>query len=457
MDKRTTFIDIQNHLILPRLKFRYVIAFGVLLFFSACSKSSTTHTNLSVTSTLISIIPDSGRFGTVDTLIGTGFVQGDSVAFNGVTAVIQRITTDTIIAIVPKYAGTGAISVSMSGDTVKDPTFHYIYTAIVSTFSGSRQRGHLDGSATTAEFQSVYGIVLDKNGNLFVADYNNSTSATAIRKIAPDGSVTTFAGSVDSLGWRDDVGTGALFSGVDLFAIDDSNNLIIPDGFNSVIRKVTASEVVTTIAGNGVRGFADGVPATAEFDKPNSAAVDSKGNIYITDQVSRIRQISTDGTVSTFAGGSVSGSTDGPLSTATLFRPADLAIDGYDNFYLCTDDAKIRKISSAGIVSTIAANTLNNGYVDGPAQAALFNVPNSIVVDKSGNIYIADTYNNVIRMLSSDLTTVSTFAGNGTMGYQDGPVNQAEFTAPIGLVIDTQGNIYVTDSGNFCIRKISFE
>jgi hypothetical protein len=448
----------QNHFMFPRIACANAIPFAVLLLLSACTKTTAIHAPLFITSSIISISPDSGRFGTVDTLIGNGFVQGDSVAFNGVTAVIQRLNGDTIIAVVPKYAGTGPVSVSTSGDTAKGPVFHYIYTAIVSTFSGSTQPGLIDGSATTAQFRGPLGIVPDKNGNLFVADYYNNLagSASAIRKIAPDGSVTTFAGREDSSGWRDGTGTSALFSIIVQFSIDANGNLIIPDETNNVIRTVSPAAVVTTIAGNGVRGFADGAPAAAEFNWPNSAAVDSKGNIYIADSI-RIRKIGLDGTVSTYAGSSKGGGIDGNLSTATFYLPNALSIDQYDNLYMCTDGAKIRKISAAGIVSTIAANTLNNGYYDGPAESALFDLPGSIAVDKAGNIYIADEFNYVVRMLSADLTTVSTFAGNGIQGYQDGPANQAEFGLPTGLAIDPKGNIYVSDFYNYCIRKISIE
>jgi hypothetical protein len=431
-----------------------ICALAILFLFS-CTKTNSSRGILSVHSTIFSLSPDSGRFGTIDTIFGSGFAAGDSVAFNGVTATIEKLSSDTIIAIVPKHAGTGPVTVSIGGDTTRGPVFHYIFTVTVSTFSGSGLQGNTDGSATTATFEGPEGIAMDIDGNLYVSD--DHVGAT-IRKIARDGSVTTLAGNPDSADSRDGQGKAAHFGGVDLIGIDAGGNIIIPEVDNSVIRNLSPSGMVTTIAGNGIRGYADGAPGSAEFDRPGSVAIDAVGNMYFTEQETRIRMIGTDGSVSTFAGSAVAGSADGPIATATLNWPAALTMDRSGNFYVSTDFAKIREISSSGIVSTIANNnSLLNGYVDGPAQDAEFDGFAGMIVDRSGNLYISDEGNYVIRMLSADRSTVSTLAGNGTEGHRDGPAAQAEFSWPAGMVMDSQGNIYIAEYGNLCVRKISFE
>jgi sugar lactone lactonase YvrE len=211
---------------------------------------------------------------------------------------------------------------------------------------------------------------------------------------------------------------------------------------------------VTTRAGDGSPAFRDGTPSA--FSDPFGIAVGSDGAIYVADggESNRIRKISPDGNVTTFAGGS-EGFADGVGAMASFNTPSGLALGPDDNLFLAdTGNNRIRKITPEGQVSTIAGNG-TAGYVDGPAAQAQFNGPIGIAVAASGNIYVADTYNDRIRMITTD-GQVSTVAGQGTPGYVDGDRNTALFDTPSGIVVTNRGLI-VADTGNDCLRKITPE
>jgi sugar lactone lactonase YvrE len=336
---------------------------------------------------------------------------------------------------------------------------------VVTTLAGvAGATGSTDGAGLAARFNSPYGIKADSAGNLFVADTNNLT----IRKITPDGVVTTFAGTAGAWGSTDGTGAGARFSGPHGITADTSGNLYVTDtehfpqpigsGHNSTIRKITASGVVTTLAGTpGVFGSADGVGAAAQFNEPQGITADSAGNLYVADTYNgTIRKITPSGVVSTFAGTVGSGSADGNGAAARFSYPSGITSDAAGNLYVAdTSNSTIRKITSSGTVSTLAGAAMQFGSADGAGTSARFAGPSGITADQAGSLYVVDTYNAIIRKVSP-AGSVSTFAGTaGVEGSADGTGTTAQFSGPSGITIDAAGNLYVADTANRLIRKIT--
>ncbi len=334
----------------------------------------------------------------------------------------------------------------------------------VTTLAGNGATGYVDGTGGmtgTAEFNFPLDVRVDSQGMIWVADETNSV----IRLIDAQGNVTTAAGNGVS-GWVDGTGghTGtAEFNGPSGLAIDAQGNVIVADANNNRIRSIDANHNVTTFAGNGSGGFllGDARPdGTAQLWSPFGVVVDAAGNLFVADSANnRIRKVSTDGTVSTVAGNGTPGFVDGAAGNAEFNFPAGIAIDAQGNLFVADSrNNRIRKIDTGGNVSTIAGNG-NTGFVDGPGGPlgiAEFSRPFTLVVDASGNIFVADYGNNSIREIDSG-GIVSTFAGNGHQGSTDGTggrLGTAEFAGPSGLVLDGQGNIFVADTYSFRVRKI---
>lgn len=217
-----------------------------------------------------------------------------------------------------------------------------------------------------------------------------------------------------------------------------------------------AFTVVTTLAGSENPGFVDGMGEMALFDHPCAMAVDQEGNIYVADQNNHsIRKVTPSGDVSTYAGTGEPGATNGFRLDATFNQPYGVAIDDGGNLYVGdVANHSIRKISVDGQVTTLAGG--RKGYSDREGELAMFNHPHGVAVDSENNVYVADSHNNVIRRVSPD-GIASTVAGNGNDGFVDGPARDAEFYVPIGITVDKEGNILVGDEGNSSIRKISYE
>jgi hypothetical protein len=315
--------------------------------------------------------------------------------------------------------------------------------------------GFADGTGSAASFLVPAGIAVDTSGNLYVADEGNNT----IRKVTPAGVVTTIAGSAGILGSTDGTGAAARFNAPAGVAVDGSGNLFVTDSGNDTIRKITSAGVVTTIAGTaGVGGSNDGTGAAAQFSGPAGIGVDGSGNIYVADEINdTIRKITSAGVVTTLAGeAAAAGSSDGTGSVGRFTAPYGLRVDGSGNIYVAdTGNEEIRKVTPAGVVSTIAGTLRHTGSVDGQGAAASFNAPLGVGVDGSGNLYVADYYNDEIRKITSG-GAVTTIAGVATIfGFVDGQGTQAEFGGPYDVVADSNGNVYVSDEGNDTIRKIT--
>ena len=339
----------------------------------------------------------------------------------------------------------------------------------VSTYSGSTTGGFDNGTIGNATFNSPYGMCIDKNNNIYIADAGNN----CIRKInTVNGIVTTLAGT-GTAGWRDGAAAQAKFSSPADLCIDDSGNVYISDFLNQRIRKLSFDGYVTTVAGTGTAGYIDGDHSTARFNYPRGICRDISGNLFIADSWNhRIRKIDNFGVVTTFAGG---GSSKGVNSTGALvdsnninarfFTPAGLAIDQYGNIYVADAyNHRIRKIDSSGFVTTIVGNgeigPTNGGYLNGSKTTAILNTPTEVFVDtNSDELFISDTFNNRIRKVEMISGMVSTFAGNGMADYIDSLDTLSAFNYPRGLVLSDglPKIVYVNDYSNNIIRLIEYK
>ena len=266
--------------------------------------------------------------------------------------------------------------------------------------------------------------------------------------------VSTFAGS-GLRGSTDAIGTAASFNYPKAVAVDVDGNVYVADNGNNKIRKISPTKVVSTFAGSGLNGSYDDLGTAASFNSPLGIAVDAAGNVYVADTFNhKIRKISPAGEVTTFAGNGSTGSTDGMGTAASFSYPYSIAVDGGGNLYVSDGhNHKIRKISPAGAVTTFAGSGAA-GSTNGIGTAARFNFPYGIAVDGSGNVYVCDSGNNKIRKISP-AGAVTTFAGSGTAGSVDGIGTAASFNNPSGITVDQSSNLYVTDYGNQKVRKIS--
>jgi sugar lactone lactonase YvrE len=321
------------------------------------------------------------------------------------------------------------------------------------TLAGSvTNPGFADGVGSAAQFGQPWSPVVDTAGNIFVVDVIFST----IRKITPQGSVSTFAGQAGIQGSMDGVGTNASFSNPYGLAIDSSNNLYVADTANSTIRKITPSGVVSTLAGQaGNYGSLDGTGNAALFGNPRGIAVDTNGNVYVADTSNEtIRKITPAGAVTTLAGLVNSfGIADGTGSGARFNFPTALAVDASGNIFVADDqNSAIRKVTPSGVVTTLAGFTGSGGATDGTGNTARFNIPTGVAIDAAGNIYVADNGNNAIRKVTQT-GVVATLAGlSGNPGTVDGIGSLVRFHFPSGVAVDASGDLFITDSQNYTIR-----
>ncbi|MDO6430043.1 hypothetical protein Q4E93_05575 [Flavitalea sp. BT771] len=316
---------------------------------------------------------------------------------------------------------------------------------MVSTLAGS-DRGAVDGTGTAAKFSTPRGLAMDAAGNIYVADASNNR----IRKITPAGVVSTLAGSTD--GYAEGTGAAAKFGyPTNSVAVDASGNVYVADGGNNRVRKISPAGVVSTLAGDG---------GVSIFYQPLGVTVDAAGNVYVADSYNnRICKITPGGTVSTLAGSATGGAgsagyTDGTGTAARFWTPNGVVIDASGNVYV-TDASNyvIRKISPAGVVSTLAGSV--EGFADGTGSAARFEHLAGPAIDAAGNIYVGDIGNNRVRKITP-AGVVSTVAGGAPLGYADGPVATAQFSNPFAVTVDATGNLYVSDVDNNRIRRIGY-
>src|ERR1017187_4907882 len=325
----------------------------------------------------------------------------------------------------------------------------YTFTLFAGTAAST---GSADGTGAAALFNEPFGLAVDSSGNLYVADRNNNE----IRKITPAGVVTTVAGSPGIAGSTDGTGSAALFNGPACVAVGSGGDIYVADTSNNTIRKVTSAGVVTTLAGTaGTAGATNGTGTAALFSQPYGLAVDGSGNVYVADTSNNmIREITQAGVVTTFAGNSGGGSSDGTGVAATFNQPVGLAIDGSGNLYVAdSGNSTIRKITSSGVVTTIAGAPSSTSYADGIGPAARFHSPRGLAVDGSGNVFVADSTNNTIRKITSS-GVVTTIAGApNQFANAEGTGAAALFDVPVGVAVDGSGDVYVSSELGYIISR----
>ena len=297
-------------------------------------------------------------------------------------------------------------------------------------------KGSSDGSGSTARFNDLYAVVPDDQGNVYVADTYNYT----IRKVTSKGVVTTIAGRPGVAGFTDGVGTGARFYFPAGMAIDATGAIYMTDA--STIRKVTPDGVVTTFAGMlGVAAYQDGTGTNAGFSGLQGLAIDSAGNLYTADAGNRrTRKITTNAIVSTIGGPN------------DFIDPRGVAVDNAGNIYVADGaGCRIQKVTQDGVVSTFAGQTWAFGSRDGLGSAARFADPQGLAIDGAGNLYVAEGGVSLIRKITP-VGMVTTIGGIGT-GFADGVGSAALFHGPLGVAADKWGNIFIADTYNQLVRK----
>jgi sugar lactone lactonase YvrE len=372
-----------------------------------------------------------------------------------------------LVAGIPGHAGYSGDGGPSTSAMLSDPRGVALYGSWIFVADRGNNRVRLV-DATSGNIVSVAdGSSLSQPAGLAVDFYSATLDIadTGHRRVGvmalSGGAVTTAAGN-GTLSWSGDGGgaTAAQLGNPYAVTFDPSGNEYIADNQDNVIRKVDLDGNITTVAGDGIAGFAgDGGLATlAELNDPRGLAADLAGNIYISDTSNqRIRELHTDGTITTVAGnGSAGFSGDGgPATGAGINYPRGLAVDGAGNVYLAdTANHRVRRFTIGGSISTFAGNGTGGFSGDGPAGSVQLNLPRSVAFDSAGHLYISDSGNNRVReVINGNMTTV---AGNGAAGYlgDGGPATSAELNDPFGVGLDAAGNLYIADTLNHRIRVV---
>lgn len=336
-------------------------------------------------------------------------------------------------ALIVSAAGTLTVSDS-SNNTIQTIGANWAMTSLAGT---SGQQGSTDGAGAAALFRQPNGVAIDSSGNVYIADTGNSI----IRRISVAGVVTTVAGSSSNQSYRDGTGTSAWFNSPSALTVDGVGNVYVADSGNAVIRKIAVDGTVTTLAGTaGSTGTADGTGSAARFNQPSGIIIDSAGNLFVSDTYNQtIRKVTAAGVVTTLAGlAGVSGTTDGTGTAASFNQPRGLCVDGSGSLFVAdTANSSIRKVTSAGVVTTFAGLSTISGLLDGTGVNAWFNQPRDVKIDASGNLYVADTGNAAIRKITptgvvttASLSVASADPGGGGSSSSSGAGGSATDSGP---------------------------
>jgi sugar lactone lactonase YvrE len=433
------------------------LVFGALA--TACIKSAiptpppppSNSTSVAITG----ISPVAGAAGISDTLTGTGFsaaIALDSVYFNGKTASIISASTTRLIVVVPAGVSTGDVTVSVNGQVATGPLF------MVGTDTATylNDTAYIVSTLTSGILSVPSSLVLDANGNLFVVDYGHNL----IRKVTPAGMLTTFAGSGQDV-HADGMDTAAGFFQPQNITIDPSGILYVSEPDYNDIRKISPGAAVSTFIGEPTTGYVDGTGSAARFHGISALTCDNQGNLFVWDGGNRnFRKITPGTVVTTFAGSGTLGTADGTGTAASFGAAYDLCVDAANNIYVADGYYNtIRKITPSGVVTTIAGVADPDHFydVDGVGTQAKFAGPSGIAADKYGNLYVSDWAINgaTIRKITPS-GVVTTIAGvPGVQGSADGPAHQATFQDPSTLVVAPNGVVYVCDEGAGSIRVLT--
>lgn len=403
-------------------------------------------TRLYVADTLNHSIRSITLDGTVSTLAGDPGVPGSTDGSGN----IAQFDTPTGIAV----AADGTLIVT---DTGNHTLRRISPVGAVTTLSGSAGTADSVDGATPNEhrYRSPSGVVIDAAGVLFIADTLNHS----IRRLSPTDALDTFAGSPEFTGSTDGIGSAARFRHPNAVAVATNGTVYVADSDNHTIRKISSTGAVTTLAGSpGISGSSDGTGSAARFNVPYGVAVDSGGVVYVADTFNQtIRKIGLDGKVSTLAGSAgITGSSNGTGSSARFNSPSSVAVDASGNVYVAdSGNSTIRKITAAGAVSTLAGDPNLPGSENGIGSAALFSDPYGIAVSAAGVVYVADSGNHTIRVITST-GTVTTLAGSPSLsGSLNGTGSAARFNFPSAVAVASTGIVYVADTRNHTIRRIT--
>ncbi|MEL6923353.1 MAG: NHL repeat-containing protein, partial [Bacteroidota bacterium] len=305
---------------------------------------------------------------------------------------------------------------------------------LVTTVAGQPENaGSNDGNVMEARFNNPHGIAVDQKGNVYTAD----RWSHIIRKITPEGQVTTLAGTPEVVGDQDGTGAAARFNEPWGLCVDGKGNVFVADTRNNKIRKITPDGVVTTVAGTGNFGTSDGRATASTFGNPTGIEVDEAGVIYVADHLTHlIRKINTDGTVQTLAGQSyAAGALDGTGRNASFNRPYGLTLDNNGDILVADEwNHKIRRVTPDGVVTTVAGDGIIAGD-NGPAASASFNFPWDVTVDANGNIFVADGYNYQIRKISPEGEVTSYAGAPQQSGATDGEGEEATFSGATSVAV----------------------
>ena len=433
-----------------------------------------------------------GSAGGIGSLVGMAVDNAATVYLaDANNNTIRKITADGVVTTLGGVAGScgstdgtlamarfcapGGLALDATGSLYVADNYRLIRKispdGVVTTVAGTLGLSPQDGVGTAAGFARLAGLAVDRSGTIFAIDDRS------VRKITIDGVVTTLAGTRGVNGTGDGVGAEAKFNSPDGIAVDNEGNVFVADTLNNTIRKITPTGFVTTLAGRDMTAgaFADGAGQTARFSGPLAIAVNHAGTLFVTDnQNNAIRSIFQDGVVTTLAGKASSpGAIDGAGVSAKFAEPSPashgfdelsavggIAVDNTGNIFVAdTGNDLIRKITHDGLVTTLAGiyrgSSTAAGSVDGIGSAARFNAPEGVTIDKAGNVFIADTGSHVIRKIDNS-GRVTTYAGmNGVSGHADGSASNSRFCSPSGIASDSDGNVYVADLCNNVVRQIT--
>lgn len=385
--------------------------------------------------------------GSFSTLAGSAGVMGSTdgigsaAHFINPTGLILNAQGNLIVA-------DGAQLFNLASELVVGNTIRQVTPAgVVTTIAGvAGVQGNADGIETAASFRNPTGLSIDPSGNIYISDNMNCT----IRKMSSSGAVSTLAGlAANKLGTANGTGDAAAFNFLmgSAVAADSAGNVYVMESLNSDIRKVTPFGVVSSWAGTaGKFGVSDGVGSAARFTFPQAITADAGGNLYIADfGGSNLRKVASDGTVSTLS-----------TTVGQFVSASGLAVDTVGDIYVAdAGQHVIKKVSPSGVITTFAGTAGVKGSADGTGAAAGFSSPSGMVLDASGTLYVADSGNNTIRKITA-AGVVTTIAGNaGSVGVSDGTGPSARFNNPTQMGMDSSSNLYVDDAYNGTIRKVT--
>lgn len=443
----------------PEVYYRFVVTGAATLDFSLCASDFDTYIHILNSSGAVVTFqddsPDCGTRSHLSYTLSTGTyylaVEGYSSSIGTIALQISSLDSGGSSGVpVISYNAVNVFAVGSSVNLSPVNTGGQVAGGVTATtFAGANASGASNGNGSSAYFNNPLGTAVDPSGNVYVADAGNHL----IRKISSAGEVTTLAG-IGYGGYADGTGTAAQFQHPSALAVDASGNVFVSDQQNHRIRKITPSGVVTTYAGSGSAGSANGTGTAASFSSPIGLAFDASGNLYVADYGNhKIRVVTPSGVVGDYAGSGAAGSANGALLSASFRNPMGLGFDASGTLYVADRlNHMIRKISG-GTVSTLAGSG-SIGSLNSTGTAASFNYPNGVAIDASGNVYVADQQNNTVRKISSS-GVVASYAGTTSAGTVNGTGPVIRFNSVYGLSIDGQGNLFVAENGSHNVRKLA--